>query len=111
MDEANLCDRIALIQGGRILSIDTPANIIKAYPDNLYAIKADNMFHLLKNIAGYEKTLSSYAFGEYAHASFKDKLVNENEIKHYLEEHGLKNIEIKKTEATIEDSFIKLLKT
>src|SRR5260221_2671046 len=53
MDEANLCDRIALIQSGRILSIDTPANVIKAYPDNLYAIKADNMFHLLKNIATY----------------------------------------------------------
>jgi ABC-type multidrug transport system ATPase subunit len=110
MDEANLCDRIALIQNGKILSVDIPGNIVKAYPDQLYAIKADNMYHLLKNISHYEKTLTSYAFGEYAHVSFKDKMIDENEVKNYLSGRGLKNIEIKKTNATIEDSFIKLLK-
>jgi ABC-type multidrug transport system ATPase subunit len=110
MDEANLCDRIALIQNGKILSVDTPENIVKSYPDPLYAIKADDMYHLLKNISDYGKTLTSYAFGEYAHVSFKDKMIDENEVKNYLSDHGLKNIEIKKTNVTIEDSFIKLLK-
>src|SRR4029077_4580546 len=44
MDEATLCDRIALIQKGQILSIDEPAKIIQSYPDRLYAIKSSNIF-------------------------------------------------------------------
>jgi ABC-2 type transport system ATP-binding protein len=110
MDEANLCDRIALIQGGHILSVDTPAGIVAAYPDQLYAVKADNMHALLKVLHGYGAVLNSYAFGEYAHVSFKSKTQNEAEITNYLQQQGLKDIQLKKTAVTIEDSFIKLLK-
>jgi len=110
MDEANLCDRIALIQGGKILSVNTPQNIIKAYPDQLYAIKADNMHALLKILNGYDEVLASYAFGEFAHASFKNKAVDLEDVKSYLTRQELTGIELKKTGATIEDSFIKLLK-
>lgn len=110
MDEANLCDRIALIQGGKILSVNTPGNIIKAYPNQLYAIKADNMHALLKILNGYDEVLASYAFGEFAHASFKNKTVDLEGVKSYLTKKELTGIELKKTGATIEDSFIKLLK-
>ncbi|MEP6613674.1 MAG: ABC transporter ATP-binding protein [Mucilaginibacter sp.] len=110
MDEANLCDRIALIQGGKILSVNTPENIIKAYPDQLYAIKADNMHALLKILNGYDEVLASYSFGEFAHGSFKNKAVDLEEVKSYLTKKKLTGIELKKTGATIEDSFIKLLK-
>lgn len=109
MDEANLCDRIALIQGGKILSINTPKQVMVSYPDTLYAIKSDNMYALLKTIGSYEKTLSSYAFGEYAHVSFRE-LIDESSVKNYLHEKGLKGIELKRIDATIEDCFINLLK-
>src|SRR5687768_4152663 len=108
MDEATLCDRIALIQGGKILSIDTPENIVSDYPDLLYAVKADNMFSLLRNLQTYEKTISSYAFGEYAHASFETS--EEAEVTEFLSNKGLRDIEIHETKPTIEDCFIKLLK-
>src|SRR5215470_328405 len=49
MDEATLCDRIALIQLGKILSVDTPVNIIDAYPEKLYAIRSDNIYRLLSD--------------------------------------------------------------
>jgi len=109
MDEATMCDRIALMQGGKILSIETPANITQAYPDPLYAIKTENMHALLKNIAGYDKTLNSYAFGEYAHVSFRDA-IDENAVKDFLKTKGFGNVDIKKIHATIEDCFIHLLK-
>ncbi len=110
MDEAKLCDRVALMQNGKILSIDTPANIVKSYPQKLFAIKASDMYSLLKDLKKYDKTLESYAFGEYAHASFKNNFSDENEIKTYLKEEGLHDVEIIPAEVTIEDSFIKLLK-
>jgi ABC-2 type transport system ATP-binding protein len=108
MDEANLCDRIALIQDGKILSIDTPKNIIGNYPDALFAIKAAEMYPLLKALALYPNRLASYAFGEFAHFSFKGNSDKEDLVK-FLEREGIKNIEIKEAEVTIEDSFIKLL--
>ncbi|HVW96222.1 MAG TPA: ABC transporter ATP-binding protein [Mucilaginibacter sp.] len=110
MDEAKLCDRIALIQNGRILSVDTPENIIKTYPGQLHAVKADKMHKLLKLLSGYNEVINSYAFGEFAHVLFKNDAMDTSSVAHYLEAHGLNDIEIKKTEATIEDSFIKLLK-
>lgn len=110
MDEANLCDRIALIQSGKILSVDTPANILQQYPDKLYAIKAKQMHHLLKVLNKDTQVLSCYAFGEYLHVSFKDQQIDEAAVSAHLKEQGIENIEIKPTTATIEDSFIRLLK-
>jgi ABC-type multidrug transport system ATPase subunit len=111
MDEANLCDRIALIHGGKILSIDTPVNISAAYPDKLFAVKANKVSVLLKALSGFDKALSSYAFGEYAHVVVgKGELTMENDIKTYLQKGGIENIEIKPIHASVEDCFIKLLK-
>ena len=64
MDEANLCERIALIQNGKILSVDTPANIIAAYPTKLYGVRSDNIYKLLKDLRENDQVESSYAFGE-----------------------------------------------
>jgi ABC-2 type transport system ATP-binding protein len=110
MDEANLCDRIALIQSGKILSVDTPSNIVQQYPDKLYAIKAKNMHSLLKILSTEEQVLSCYAFGEYLHVSFKDQNINETELFSHLKQQGIEDIKIKPTAATIEDSFVRLLK-
>jgi len=109
MDEANLCDRIALIQGGRILSIDTPLNITAAYPEKLYAVKAANMYALLQLLEKYPDRINSYAFGEFAHIALKPADDAVSQLQHYLEESGIKAVTIHKTEATIEDSFIQLL--
>ncbi|MBL0745320.1 ABC transporter ATP-binding protein [Chryseolinea lacunae] len=109
MDEATLCDRIALIQNGNILSIDTPANVVASYPEKLFALKAGNMYALLQAMEHYEHTLNSYAFGEYMHASFRTD-VSEVDVKNYLQQQGLQGVEMKTTVPTIEDCFIKLLK-
>ncbi len=109
MDEATLCDRIALIDRGKILSIETPQNITNSYPDKLYAVKAENMYALLKTLSAYDRAADSYAFGEYAHVSFREA-INENLLKDYLREKGLTGVELKEINATIEDCFINLLK-
>lgn len=120
MDEATLCDRIALIQNGRILSVNPPEEIIHSYPDLLYAVKSENIYHLVNCLKDYENTISAYAFGEYVHLAIKSGVsprhlaMNEkdqkiNDIEQYLLKNGFKNAVVKKTEPTIEDCFIKLL--
>jgi ABC-type multidrug transport system ATPase subunit len=109
MDEAALCDRIALIQGGKILSIDTPERIVQSYPEKLFAVKANEMYRLLKALESYPGILSSYAFGEYAHVTFRDPGFKTDDLEAYLTGQGLTNVGVEAIEATIEDSFIKLL--
>src|SRR6185369_12200915 len=85
MDEATLCDRIALIQHGNILSIDTPEKITKSFPHQLYAIKSPAIYQLLKDVNAYENSLNCYAFGEYLHLVFKDESQDrEAELLRYL---------------------------
>lgn len=107
MDEATLCDRIALIQNGKILSIDTPDNIVGEYPDELFELKSNNMYMLLKSLESYDQTKSSYAFGEFAHATFKTP--SQQNVMQYLQGLGMQNIVVRKATPTIEDCFIKLL--
>jgi ABC-2 type transport system ATP-binding protein len=108
MDEANRCDRIALIQKGKILSIDTPQQLTGAYPEKLFAIRTDDMHRLLQDIRQYPDMLSCNAFGEYVHVSLKTEgPVN---LQKYLEQKGHGGAEIKETPATIEDSFIRLMR-
>jgi ABC-2 type transport system ATP-binding protein len=109
MDEATLCDRIALIQTGTILSTDSPVQIVNSYQETLYAVKANNMFSLLKNLRAYENTIDSYAFGEYAHVSFRG-VSDLSDVTMYLRNAGLEEIDIHAVPPTIEDCFIKLLK-
>ncbi len=65
MDEASLCDRIALIQNGNIMSMDTPQNIIDGFPTKLYAVKSKDIYRLLKDFRSDPAVETCYAFGEY----------------------------------------------
>ncbi len=111
MDEAMLCERIALIQNGEILSIDTPDNIIAQYPKKLYVIKAEKMSHLLQDIRQFDEVDSSNSFGEYHHISFKDDedLNSYQKLLGYLQEKNHRHVEFKPVTPTIEDCFIKLM--
>ncbi len=110
MDEAAMCDRIALIQDGKILQIDTPQAIIKHFPKTIYDVKADNIYKLLITLKSYEHSYSVYPFGEFVHYTDKREELNIEELTNFLKEKGLENIGIQPTETTIEDTFMELAK-
>ena len=110
MDEATLCDRIALIQNGKILSINTPEQIIEQYNENLYAIRSSKMIRLLDDLRMNENVKSCNAFGEYLHISFKNEKDNsQDNLIQLLKEKNHSEIIIKKIRPSIEDCFIKLM--
>ena len=110
MDEAELCDRIALIQHGKILQIDTPQEIIKHYPKKIYDVKADNMYRLLESLKSFQHHYSVYPFGEFVHYTDKRNDFNPQELKQYLAAKNHQNIKIEITKTTIEDTFMELAK-
>jgi len=110
MDEAALCDRIALIQDGKILEIDKPEAIVKHFPKSLYNISADDMYNLIVSLTNYEHTYSVFPFGEFVHYTDKRDLIDTVIVASYLEEQGLTDVQIAKTQPTIEDTFMELAK-
>lgn len=111
MDEATLCERIALIQNGRIMSIDTPDAITLQYPERLLAIKSDAMSQLLNDLRQSDLVNSCNAFGEFHHISLTrgDDPGAQAELLQYLSKHHHTNVTLQPITPTIEDCFIQLM--
>jgi ABC-2 type transport system ATP-binding protein len=108
MDEAALCDRIALIQKGSILKIDSPENIIKHYDKVIYDIRTKNMHQLILDLKNYPSQYSVFAFGEFIHYIDRNSTFNPKDLVAYLEKNTHSEIEITISKPTIEDVFMDL---
>lgn len=109
MDEASLCDRVALIQSGKLLSVNTPAGVRASFGKPLLAVKADKMLPLLKALKQFADIADAYPFGEYHHAVMKAGY-DKNRLTSYLQQQGHAAIEVKAIEPDIEDCFMDLMK-
>lgn len=107
MDEASLCDRIALIQDGSFLDIDTPKGIIAKFKQELFSVRTDNMHKLLKDLKCYEDISTSYSFGKDYHVTFINN-VDEKRFISYLSQRGHSDIYFKKISPNVEDCFMLL---
>lgn len=107
MDEATLCERIALIQNGNIMSVNTPKEIVNAFPLPIFEVKSTNLYQLLLDLRTFKQTHSVHPFGEFLHFT-PGKIFNNPEIalKEFLKEKGHSEIVIRQTRANIEDCFM-----
>jgi ABC-type multidrug transport system ATPase subunit len=108
MDEAMLCDRIALMQKGTMMTIDTPQGIIDRFPQKVFAAKSGNMSRLLDDLRGFASVKSCHTFGEYHHLTMDNEQLTMDNLRESLMEAGHANVEIKEIEPTIEDCFMGL---
>lgn len=109
MDEASLCDRIALIQEGAFLKIDTPENIVIQYQNTLWSVRSNNMSVLLHDLRKHENIKSCFAFGDNHHATINlDGNFNEAKLKEYLIKQEHTEVEVTEIKANIEDCFMEL---
>lgn len=110
MDEAVQCDRIALIQNGQFLTIDTPENIIRAYTQTLWALRSDKMHRLLTDLRGINGVKTAFAFGENHHATIDTSMLTIDSLRDRLVNLGHSDVVIEAVEPTIEDCFMNLQK-
>lgn len=109
MDEARLCDRIALMQNGKFLRIDSPENIIASYPQRLWSVIADNMHGLLNDLRSCPYVKSSFSFGASYHVTMVESATAAM-LDEYLINKGYGNIDITEIKPTVEDCFMLMLK-
>ncbi len=105
MDEASLCDKVALIQKGQILTINTPQGIVDEFEYPLWAAKSANMLQLLNNLKNLPYIKDVYPFGEYHHIVLQSAEGVEL-LKKYVASQTAEKIEILKVVPNIEDCFI-----
>jgi ABC-2 type transport system ATP-binding protein len=107
MDEASLCDRVALIQNGSIMQMDSPAGIIESFGKPIYAARADKMLPLLNDLRSAPGVERAYPSGIY-HNLVLDNISKE-ELMRYLSERNHEGLELIETLPTIEDCFMALM--
>lgn len=109
MDEAKQCDRIALIQGGHFLRVDTPEGIVAGYPHTLFALRSSkDMYHLLNDLRSHAHVRSAFSFGENCHVTLWTDSTPD-ELLHYLNKKGHTGIEMTPICPSVEDCFMDIL--
>lgn len=110
MDEANLCDRIALMQKGSFLDIDTPEGIVGKFQGKLYEIKSADMFRLLKYLQSKSYVKSCHTFGETHHMAFEnDEAFRREEFLHELKQNNFNDIVLNEIKPDVEDCFMQMM--
>ena len=107
MDEASLCDKIALIQQGRFLQEATPRQIIDQFEETLWAVQSNNMHMLIAHLRSHPQVTSCFAFGEVHHVTIQGTLPMD-EMKQYLHNLGHTQIRIETIRPVIEDCYMVL---
>lgn len=109
MDEAMLCDRVALMQDGRILDIDTPNHLIEKNGKHILAVKSPDMYNLLLTLRQCEAVESAYLFGEYYHVTLAKEAGKNFDLLQWLAGKKQQQAEIKSIRPGIEDIFMNLM--
>ncbi len=109
MDEAKMCNRVALIQNGSILSIDTPKSIIKTFGRQLYALRSTDIYRLLLDTRKFPTCESVVPFGQNLHYTDKSSDFNQKKLLTYLKQNGHEDIAIEEIKPGIEDVFMKFM--
>jgi ABC-type multidrug transport system ATPase subunit len=114
MDEATLCDRIALIQHGKILSVETPEHILRQFPKKLYRTEIPANLRLLEELRANAAVESAFLFGQHLHVTFNGELTMENgqwAVKNENHHYPLSTVhcQFERIAPSIEDCFIHLM--
>jgi len=106
MDEARRCDRVALMQGGRLLDVNTPEQIEASYQHPLLAVRANDRYALIQALRAYPHARAVYPFGEYLHYTDARPRLDPDELRRFLQAEGFEHVEVHPIQAGIEDVFM-----
>lgn len=110
MDEASLCDRISLIQKGRIIETGTPAGIVAKYPHRLFGVSGMPAYPLLKYLRQCPGVLRCFSFGSEHHVAVDPARTSTEHLQATLEQAGFRQVVVREIPASIEDCFMELAK-
>jgi ABC-type multidrug transport system ATPase subunit len=112
MDEANRCDRVALIDNGRILATDVPSALTASFGRPLLAVRASERYRALLALRELPHAHTVFPFGDTLHYSDERTDMPAMQIASELETFlAARQIDasVRPAVATIEDTFMERL--
>jgi ABC-2 type transport system ATP-binding protein len=113
MDEADRCDRVALIDRGKILATDAPSAIAGSFGRPLLSVKAKDRYRALLVLRTFPHVHTVFPFGEVLHYSDERKDAAPDqvaaEVADFLRAKGMEAAEVHPIQAGIEDTFMERL--
>ncbi len=110
MDEASLCDRVALMQEGRIMEINSPTGVTQNFKKPLWSMRAPNMYELMTRLRHLDAVDTCYPFGQFHHVVFKNDVKDDSEVKRIVDP-VVNDVEVARITPTIEDCFMELMRS
>ncbi len=108
MDEAAMCDRVALMQNGQILKIDTPGRIVDQFGKKLIGVRSDHMLSLLNSTKELPYVERVYPSGIYHNVVMRPE-GSEVQLWEDLSAKKMNGLEMIALQPTIEDCFMDLM--
>jgi ABC-2 type transport system ATP-binding protein len=108
LDEAERCNRVALLNEGTVMSFDTPVNIKKTIQKIIIEIVCHpiiDAYRLLKENSGFEVQL----FGDRINVGVMNYEEDISEIKRIIREAGIQLIDYRTVPISLENVFIHLI--
>lgn len=105
MDEAELCQKVAFMDRGRVVAVDTPGNIKRQFPYKILEIKADTRD--LKFFSTITEIKDAYFYGSKFHV-LVDKDTPQTIVLNKLAEMNIAVFETREVPPSIEDVFVLL---
>jgi len=109
MDEAERFNRIAMLDNGKLLALDTPNNIKSMMNEIIYEVVCTPVrkaYQILKNHSEYEIQI----FGDRLNVAADNHEENDGKIRKILEENSIIITDIRKISPSLENAFIHLIK-
>jgi ABC-type multidrug transport system ATPase subunit len=111
MDEATLCDRIGLIHGGNLLSINKPESMIREYPQKLFAVKTGMRYEMIRFLKSSRNSSSVFLFGEEIHYTDKRAEVSRESLLSEWGQQSAISFTVESITPSVEDCFMSLMQT
>lgn len=108
MDEASMCDRLAMIRDGKIIGTGTPAGIVSGYPYRLLAVEGQRMYPMLKILRAAEGVISCFSFGNSHHLAYDPARTGKEALLKTMRAAGFDDCSVREIAPGIEDCFMQL---
>lgn len=108
MDEASMCDRLAMIRDGKIIGTGTPAGIVSGYPYRLLAVEGQRMYPMLKILRAAEGVISCFSFGNSHHLAYDPARTGKEALLKTMHAAGFDDCSVREIVPGIEDCFMQL---
>ncbi len=110
LDEAERCDRVALLHQGRILALETPRALLRHLPGEVISVKGPQPRRLRDRILEVPGVVGTALFGNAVHAVLRDGAHVLAGVEEELEALGVPGGRVERVEPSLEDVFLHLVR-